>query len=247
MECETIRYTRPHYFPEHLHPNLYTFSYILGGTALLQFKNGEIRLHPDQLVVIPPFMAHQTVVEHSFYYKVIRVPRSYALIHKRSDAFLHIQQGNPLVKKAFISWFDAIREHSTKTNEAPVIPKIFKNYIQQDQTAIGDTSDKLIRSLEFLNSNYSRTIHLEELSDVVHMSSSHFNRQFLSHVGISPIRYLLNLRIEKAKELIKEEIVASFTDVAYETGFYDQSHFNKYFKTHVGMIPKQYAELVHND
>ena len=77
------------------------------------------------------------------------------------------------------------------------------------------------------------------------MSASHFQRQFKQYFGISPIRYLQSLRVDRAKGLIKQNL--SMTKVAYQTGFYDQSHFNKYFKLLTGMGPSQYQAIIRQE
>ncbi len=75
MECATILYDKEHYFPKHLHPDRYTFSYILNGSAQLICNNAMFILKPGDLVIIPPFVAHQTPIDDFFHYKVIRVPQ----------------------------------------------------------------------------------------------------------------------------------------------------------------------------
>lgn len=248
MECETICYDKRHYFPMHLHPDLYTFSYILGGSSTLICKDFSVQLKENDLVIIPPFLAHQSIVESHFYYKLIRVPNFNSFIGNPRKPGLMVANNSMAYLDCFNTWYESIRkanknEHSTVQDID--VPKEFKPFMEQGFGALNRTQHILKNTLVFLNNNYNRTIHLEELCDVAFLSGSHFQRLFKSHLGISPMRYLLNLRIEKAKAFIK--VRDTFTDVALETGFYDQSHFNKYFKTHVGMIPKRYADLVRND
>ncbi len=248
MECETICYNKRHYFPMHLHPDLYTFSFILGGSSTLICRDFSVLLKENDLVIIPPYMAHQTIVENYFYYKVIRVPKSYSFMDDERESGLRIVNNGFAYLDCFNSWYAAIRSAGRTQNVIPQdidIPKEFTPFLKQEVNTLSSTQHTLKSALIFLNNNYYRPIHLEELSEIAFLSSSHFQRLFKSHLGISPMRYLLNLRIEKAKAFIKTK--DTFTNIAFETGFYDQSHFNKYFKTHVGMIPKRYAAIVKND
>lgn len=247
MECATINYNKKHYFPMHLHPDLYTFSYILGGGAYLICNDSVFRLKQDDLVIIPPYMAHQSSVEGYFHYKVIRLPKSHSFINESNTRWgLTIIQNCFSYKEHFDRWFDAIKELENQTNpevdDSELIPEVFKRFLMPNKLNVSQSELVLRKTLAHFEENYDRPIHLEELSDISCLSESHFQRLFKKNIGIAPMRYLLNLRIEKAKEYIKTS--ESFSDVAYETGFYDQSHFNKYFKINVGMIPKRYADIV---
>ncbi len=243
MECATIFYDKEHYFPMHLHPDRYTFSYILNGSANLICNNTIYILKPGDLVVIPPFVAHQTLIEDHFHYRVIRVPKRHSFLSvNHSQLGLTILKNNSFYNVQYNQWFDLIK---TNVHEKVKIPTIFEPYLTNQTFDKSRSKVLLKKALIHLESNFNRPIPVEELSDVTHLSESHFQRLFKANVGISPMRYLQNLRIEKAKEYIKTR--NGFTEIAYDTGFFDQSHFNKYFKINVGMIPKRYADLVKND
>lgn len=243
MECATIFYDKSHYFPMHLHPDRYTFSYIINGSANLVCNNSTFVLKPDTLVIIPPHVAHQTLIPHFFHYNVIRVSIRTSFNNLCDDqlGLTIIENGNSY-KNQFNQWFDLIK---TNTGVKTAIPDLFKHFLTNQTSGLTKSKVLIKKALTHLEKNYNRTIPVVELSDLTHLSESHFLRLFKKNIGISPIRYLQNLRIEKAKEYIKDG--NSFTDVAYETGFFDQSHFNKYFKINVGMIPKQYADVIKND
>lgn len=243
MECATIFYDKGHYFPMHVHPDRYTFSYILNGSANLICNNSSYILKPGDLVVIPPCMAHQTLIEHCFHYKVIRVPKLHSFVNLNySELGLTIIKNNNAYKSQYNQWFDQIQANDKREIK---IPQIFEHFLMHQNSDLSTSKVLLKKALIHLENNFHRPIPVEELSDLTHLSESHFQRLFKANIGISPMRYLQNLRIEKAKEYIK--VRNGFTDIAYDTGFFDQSHFNKYFKINVGMIPKRYADLVKND
>ncbi|RIA10901.1 AraC-like DNA-binding protein [Flavobacteriaceae bacterium MAR_2010_72] len=250
MECATICYSRSHFFPMHLHPDLFTFSYILGGSARLILKNASIILKENDFVIIPPYVAHQTQIDDFFYYKVIRVPKSYSFIEESNDdSRVMVIPNGFTYKPHFDAWFDSIQQNPVDlmaSKAEPLdVPDIFKGYLKNPSSNTDRLQELLKTTIIHFETNYNRPILVEELSDLTYLSESHLQRLFKNKVGISPMRYLLNLRIEKAKAYIKTN--DRFTDIAYDTGFYDQSHFNKYFKMNVGMTPKRYAGLIKND
>lgn len=224
----------------HLHPDRYTFSHIIAGGACLLYNNSVYNLEKGDLVIIPPYVSHQTLIETFFHYKVIRVPKLHSFAGLETQKVgLTIIKNDPQYIAQFDTWFEAVRDANNGDHN---VSKVFEQFLTSDEETLSASNVVLKKALVHIEDNFHKKISVEELSDITHLSESHFQRIFKKNIGISPTRYLQNLRIEKAKELIK--IRSSFTDIAYDTGFFDQSHFNKYFKINVGMIPKRYADIV---
>jgi AraC-like DNA-binding protein len=91
----------------------------------------------------------------------------------------------------------------------------------------------------FLQAHYQRNVSLEELAQLTHLSRAYLIRSFRHTVGIPPYTYLLQLRIERAKQLLAEGLPIAY--VAQEVGFTDQSHLARHFKSITGLTPRQYA------
>lgn len=83
---------------------------------------------------------------------------------------------------------------------------------------------------------------LNELADLVSLSSWHFLRQFKKIVGMPPHAWLIQIRLNKARKQLKQGYKIS--DVALNCGFSDQSHFNRHFKKAVGVTPLQYISYL---
>ena len=90
----------------------------------------------------------------------------------------------------------------------------------------------------YLREQSELKITLEELSAVFRCNPYHLLRTFKKVVGIPPHAYLLNARIERAKELLLDGV--GLAAVAAEMGFTDQSHFHKTFRRIVAATPAQY-------
>lgn len=82
---------------------------------------------------------------------------------------------------------------------------------------------------DFLDSNYSEKITVNDISDVANLSPYYFCRLFKDTTGRSFIYYLNSLRIEKAEQLLKETDM-NITEVALACGFNDINYFSKIFK-----------------
>jgi AraC family transcriptional regulator len=93
--------------------------------------------------------------------------------------------------------------------------------------------------LDYLNDNLAGSVALADLAAVARVSVFHFARQFRGAVGASPHQYVIRLRVERAKELMRQGRL-SLAQVAAAVGFADQSHFNRHFKRLAGVTPRQF-------
>jgi AraC-like DNA-binding protein len=87
---------------------------------------------------------------------------------------------------------------------------------------------------------------LQELSDISGYSSSRFSSLYLERYGTSPIEQLISMRIQAAKDLLKNSN-KSITDIAEETGFSSIHYFSRKFKSVTGMTPTEYTRKYRPD
>lgn len=97
----------------------------------------------------------------------------------------------------------------------------------------------------YLEQHYAEAITLDELSRVAGLSKYHLLRVFTRQKGISPYRYLETVRIDQAKKLLEQGVPPA--EAAARTGFSDQSHFTNFFKTMIGLTPRQYGAIFTGD
>ncbi|MEM8957572.1 MAG: AraC family transcriptional regulator [Pseudomonadota bacterium] len=87
----------------------------------------------------------------------------------------------------------------------------------------------------YVMANLQGRIAVSDLARASNMSRSHFNRIFRAETQQSPYQWVLSLRVEHAKELVREG--HSFAEAADASGFADQAHFNRVFKSVTGLVP----------
>lgn len=95
------------------------------------------------------------------------------------------------------------------------------------------------RARDYLHARFDENVSLAELAAVAGLSRFHFCRLFRREFGVSASLYQTHLRIARARKLLAEG--KTISEVAIATGFYDQSHFGKHFKRHVGTTPAKYT------
>lgn len=98
---------------------------------------------------------------------------------------------------------------------------------------------QLQSAIQYIEENYAYEIKAATLAETAGLSIPHFNRLFRSVLRISPMEYVLSLRIEEAQRLLSTTVYA-VGEIAAQTGFFDQSHFAKRFRKVTGLAPLEY-------
>ncbi len=98
------------------------------------------------------------------------------------------------------------------------------------------------RVCSYIKNHYTEEINLDSLASVAHLNKNYLVRQFKKRFGISPIAYLIRIRMEYAKKLLSESNIP-VKAVAVECGYNDSSFFNYYFKKLFKVSPATYRRL----
>jgi AraC-like DNA-binding protein len=96
------------------------------------------------------------------------------------------------------------------------------------------------RALDYLSEHYAENISLENLARIANLSPFHFNRVFSEQYGMPPHAFQTQLRVFRAKTLLRQGW--SISQVAFQTGFADQSHLTRHFKRLVAVTPGQFRQ-----
>ena len=97
---------------------------------------------------------------------------------------------------------------------------------------------------QYINNHFREEISLELLSEKAFMNKFYLVHAFKQYKGISPINYLIQLRIKEAKELLSTTNY-SISQISESSGFSSQSYFSQVFKKETGMTPNEYRKTVH--
>ena len=97
------------------------------------------------------------------------------------------------------------------------------------------------RVQDYIADNYDRNVSLSELAQLVERHPVYLHQMFRQAVGLPPHVYQMQVRIDHAKRLLT--CGTPLADTARQVGFYDQSHFGKYFRRYTGVTPARYRSL----
>lgn len=103
------------------------------------------------------------------------------------------------------------------------------------------TESYVIKSIEYISSNYSLPVTVNDIAEHVGLSRSHLFRSFQAVLEKSPKEYLTEYRIKQACYLL-EHSAMSVTDIAESVGFDNSLYFSKAFHKQMGMPPTEYAK-----
>ena len=113
--------------------------------------------------------------------------------------------------------------------------------IETDSLTDLDTLRRLGRAREFIDHCYDHPLSLDQISDKACFSRYHFLRLFRQAFNKTPHQYLIERRIEKAKELLRSDELR-VTDVCFEVGFQSLGSFSSLFHKSVGHAPITFRE-----
>jgi AraC family transcriptional regulator, exoenzyme S synthesis regulatory protein ExsA len=96
---------------------------------------------------------------------------------------------------------------------------------------------------QIMDANFSHNLSLEEFARLCHRSVSSFKRDFKKHFSVSPGKWLLTRRLEYSTLLLRKSDL-NITEITFECGFEDVSHFSKAFKEKFGLSPINFRKEI---
>lgn len=168
------------------------------------------------------------------------------------DAFYHlIDKSNQNPEQVFTGKF-ALKPHYERLEFRDIeqmhmwITACLKHCIDSLSSDTGSSKRKVIEDIEkMIVENLDKEISLEKIALQLFLNPSYLSRLFKENVGKPYTKYVMEKRIEKAKELLREENYKVY-EVGELVGYENTKYFNKIFKEMVGITPKEYREKCRN-
>lgn len=140
------------------------------------------------------------------------------------------------------------KNNSSQQKEYLTLYVISKICDMMEEEKVANNSEKgylfdLLKSVEYIHSNFGKKINLETLYTTSCMSRSTYLRYFKQLFKCTPIDYIQNHRLRQAKSMLKHTN-NSLTSIANDCGFFDSAHFSRLFKEKYQISPSQYRILL---
>lgn len=129
----------------------------------------------------------------------------------------------------------------TATENAQLASEVLYTLIwsKERQRSVKSEEALITRALALLEKGQGVLYNAGELADALEVSREHLGRVFTSQLGISPYRYIILGKVERAKTILKGTSTP-IGQIAYELGFSSPLHFSQLFKKHTGISPRDY-------
>ena len=248
----------------HFHPFTEIF-FITDGTGTFYLNDQIVKVNKWDLIIINSNCLHtekSSLSDTPLEYIVLGVDNlllnfqnSYSLTSNeqrlRSYEIMNFSKDKDIILNHFNN---LINEVENKEFNYEIICKsilnMFITQIIRSKTSllfIEESKDKLnlecIKIKNYIDSHYSQNITLDFLSNLTYMNKFHLVHTFTKQIGLSPINYAINKRIQEAKNLLSTTNY-SIRDIASIVGFSNSSYFSQMFKKIIGITPKNYRDEI---
>jgi AraC-like DNA-binding protein len=136
---------------------------------------------------------------------------------------------------------------TSKVNRALLVTKLLTICVDNKLNTTKDINKKHKSETEkvknYIASNYDKKISLDELCSLIYISKYHFLKIFKTHTGMTPYEYLINYRINIAKQILKNSDLP-INEISLKVGFNDESSFIKQFKVATNYTPSNYRRFM---
>jgi AraC-like DNA-binding protein len=257
-------------YPLHYHPE-FEIIYVEKSYGIRLMGNHIGHFNDGDLMFISPYLPHVWKNDNDFYQDNQNLFVDVYVIHFKEDAlqsgffdlpeFVHIkklfklgQQGMLIKDADYQNIVDLIKNvyNSSGFDRLMLFLKTLDTIAKTEDYELlsnqGFThslnnadSERINKVMNFLMENYTREVELEEVASLVNLNKSSFCRYFKYRTHKTCSQFLNEIRIAHAcKLLVNGEMTIS--EICYETGYNNISHFNRQFKLITGLTAKEYAK-----
>ncbi len=124
-----------------------------------------------------------------------------------------------------------------------LLRQVNSDVFHQEEGCQKTEKTNISRVIEFLTEHYYDEFSLEHIAQMANLSPYHFIRVFKSETGKTPYVYLMDVKMERAKKMLRAND-HSVTEICFLCGFSNLSHFSTVFKQKIGVSPKAYRKLL---
>ncbi|PZE20125.1 AraC family transcriptional regulator [Paenibacillus xerothermodurans] len=160
---------------------------------------------------------------------------------KRNIAALYQQ-----IQRAFQA-----REHGANLRAAGYLHLLLAEYAEaihpspSTHTQFTSSAERIVRqAVNYLSTQYAEPITIELMAESLGYNRAYLSTLFKQHTGVTPVTFLLKLRVDKARHLLRERHELTVEQIAASVGFQDPLYFSKQFKRLHGVSPSAYRDEV---
>lgn len=247
--------------------------YIVGGEATVHFDDRSLALTPGHMYIIPPYTRHsyectgplnlyylhlyQAFKNERDIFEYYRFPDEvkaepwivevFRLMCKQCPGAA-LPESNPQVYDNGSSF----KDYAQRYHQLPFYAKmrlrgdmlvLFSYFMEKAESLLPVGDERMLKVHNYINCNIDREISVTELSDMVYLAKPYFIRQFTQTFGVSPLKYIIKKKLEKAQLLLLTSDM-QVQEIARMLSYNDHSYFVRQFRKTIGMAPNEYRQMM---
>lgn len=240
----------------HTHPS---YSFVLSFSEDLSIFKPEIKLKPKHysMAALSPNIPHEEKLNETFIrYIALFISKEF---YEKEYLIYSNKKPNEYIWKQFLIDYDIMiylkkfmSEYDNKTcgykNILESLSLLITNQLIRSLLNVNVATEvitdkiEMNRVVEYMHQHYGKKLSNLQLAKIANMSESHFIRVFKKETNMSPIEYLVRLRIDKAKKLLKSAS-KNITEISLMCGFNSPSHFSSSFVQHENITPSEFQSM----
>jgi AraC-like DNA-binding protein len=115
----------------------------------------------------------------------------------------------------------------------------------QDGVELDTEGETLVQqAIHYLSTQYAEPITIEGMAESLGYNRAYLSRVFKKHTKVTPVTFLLKLRVDKARQLLRERLELTVEQIASSVGFHDPLYFSKQFRRWYGTSPTDYRNQI---
>ncbi|TKG94249.1 AraC family transcriptional regulator [Puteibacter caeruleilacunae] len=252
------------YYPPKGHPDEYNFDwnkgrildeyqllYIVSGTGIFETRDQKVEVKEGNVIFLYPFQWHRyrPTEETGWTEHYIGFNGSIAnqVMEFFSESPVQYIGFNEEIYQNYRRIFQLVNDETRGYQQAAsgnvlqILGKI--RQIILNQSYANDPMEKLINQARlYMRAHMNEQFNLEDLANDLNIGYSLFRGEFKKYTGMSPGQYLLQLKIQMAKNLLSNSD-KSVKEISHQIGFESPYYFSRIFKKHVDMSPSEFREM----
>lgn len=244
----------------HFHADMIEICYCLDGVQQYIVEGHRHYLKGGDILIVPPSKAHDTggmpEEKGELYWiqlklldrkeKLCHLPqtKSSLLLQRLEEASNIPFRGAQQVKELLVELFALAKQGSMGLDEIrmdAILLRLLLDTVDLSQRKLeNEVSQRVILIDDFIEKNLYRNMYVDELADLIQISTGYFKAWFKLKTGNTPKEYINRKRMERAKDTLSPE--SSVTDVAYSLGFNSSQYFSTVFRKYTGKSPREYIQ-----
>ena len=244
----SVRRLNPHYHAG------YELLYFIEGESHISIDGRKYRAHAGDLAIYRPRMIHEEELQPGPYRIIcLRFPKEKVdlpfpgerelqpVIHlPYRERFRHILEQVILEKQGNDPWAEKMAG-TYLVQFTVLLWRALSRYQQDISREEGGHRDRISHVIDLIHTRINGDVRLKDLAARAFMSESHFSHTFKKIAGISPKRFMIDVKIGKAQELLSSTD-RSIVDISDFLGFQTPQYFNRLFRKKRGCTPLQYRK-----